>query len=261
MLQVYKHNYGDWTQNWISEYSSSYILLSNPKRIYFRTPISGTFTLGIHNDTGSAISNTTTSTSNISVYQANNTVVQYSSTSGYKWIYLSGKTSLYFYVNAGQTYNINVSATATCNSGYSTSTTVPTSGNNNPLTDGFSVQSGTTSITSPVTGIYAISYPNSSSGAPTITVTTTTTAYTLTIKDDSYNTIDVDLRRSTLDPTYTITVPITLPAQTSELTFYNNSGGAAIEGHWPEIAVPYTGWSIRNYTDGFIKLYSNYSWT
>ena len=253
-LQQYNNYWGS-SNMW--KYSNPNLTLSNPTSINFQTPVSGTINLTITNNTGSVINNTTTTTTNISIHQANNTYVQYSSSSGYRWVYSSGKTSLYFYVNAGQTYNIDVSAATTCNSGYTTGTIIPTSGNPIPLTDGFSVHSGTMSFTSPITGTYVVSYPNSSTGAPTITGTTTNTSYNLAIADSGDRDVYVDLGQSTLAVNETITVPITFTSSTDWFYFYYYGSVTA----WPEVSFPYTGWSVRNPSDAPIHERSNGSWT
>lgn len=262
MLQVYKYDFygtGDWGQNWMWQYSNPNLTLSDPKYLYFQTPISGTINLTLTNNTGSAISNTTSNTVSTSNYS--NYIVQGSS-GNYSLAYQSNRSVRYFNVTAGVTYTItdSISTTRTKNYGISATTTWPSSGNSRSLEGGGGSFKTTTTFTASVTGRCYVSFAPSESQTTNPSLTVTSASYNLILTAYTGD-INVDLGQSTLAVNETITVPITLPSSTNSLTFYNNTGGASIPGHWPEISFPYTGWSTRNLSDGFIKYRSSGDWT
>lgn len=264
MLQVYKYDTGDWGQNWMWQYSNPNLTLSDPKYLYLQTPVRGTINLTLTNDTGSAISNATTTTNTVSTSYNNNYMVQYNNGNWQLVTYSTTRYVRYFDVTAGVTYTIKDSITATRTKYYGVSATKtwPTSGNPRSLEAGGGSFTSTTTFTASVTGRCYVSYAPSESytSNPSLTVTSTVTSYNLILEDQYYNTINVDLGQSTLAVDETITVLITLPSSTDSLTFYNNTGGAQIQGYWPEVSIPYTGWSVRNLNDGFIKYCSSGSW-
>ena len=264
MLQVYKYIFGEnyWNQNWMWQYSNPNLTLSDPKYLYFQTPVSGTINLTLTNNTGSAISNTTSTSTTIPT-----TVRTTTSISTTTWRVASQSTyrTLYFGAIGNTTYTFtnNTSNAIVC--GYTTSTNFPTTTSSIPLNGVTTINANssvTKSTTNNVRWVFGYSTQTTPNMSTTdVTVTENYVINTLTIIDDLYNTINVDLGQNTLAVNETITVPITLPSSTNRLYFYNNTGGAAIEGYWPQISLPYTGWSVRNLSDGFIKYRSNGSWT
>lgn len=262
MLKVYKYDfyqYDDWTQNWMWQYSNPNLTLSDPKYLYFQTPVSSTINLTLTNNTGSAISNTTSTSQSITPTNNTGYTVQYVSPN-YQIGGLSGHYIQRFKITEGVSYTITQNfGTRKVYYGFSTSSTYP-SGSPRNLEGGGGTFTTTKTFTAPLTGYCFFSHgPNETTNVDS-TVTETTTSYNLIL---SYlqGDINVDLGQSTLAVNETITVPITLPTSTNSLTFYNNTGGASIQGHWPEISLPYTGWSIRNISDGFIKYRSSGDWT
>lgn len=241
------------------QYSNPNLTLSDPKYLYFRTPVSGTINLTLTNNTGSAINNTSSTSQSITPTSNTGYTVQYASPN-YQIAVKSGHYIQRFKITEGVSYTITQNvATKTVYYGFSTSSTY-TSGSPRNLEGGGGTFTTTKTFTAPLTGYCFFSHGPSETTNVNSTVTETTTSYNLILSCYTGD-INVDLGQSTLAVNETITVSITLPSSTDSLTFYNNTGGAQIQGYWPEVSIPYTGWSVRNLNDGFIKYSSSGSWT